>query len=397
MTTRLDILGGLHEGEIFWRDRYDWLEQRGYTLRVRYKPDWVPSWKGTKKMNLEVEDGLGQMVDQVMDAVRQSEGDVVVLKRVSKTVHPDEALIGQYLSSPPLSDDPQNHCCPILDVLDDPLDAEIHILVMPLLRPYDKPAMDTVGEAVAFFRQAFEGLLFMHKHHVAHRDCMNLNIMMDPHPMYPELYHFIMIDERRDYRGTAAHYSRTRRPCKYYWTDFGLSRRYDPAETNPLEYPILGGDRTVPEFLEDEHIPRNPFHTDVYYLGNLIREDFIQAYSNLTFMHLLVVSMVKKEPDQRPTMEDAVHELDNVLSKLPWWKLRARLRRRRDDGVINFLKDVQHIFRTAFYILMFRPAVPIPSSTPKESDGQRAGTSKGFGALARYLPFRKQSSHPSSR
>ncbi len=39
----------LDELEIYWRDRYDWLQQCGYTLRPRYKPDWVPSWQGTKK------------------------------------------------------------------------------------------------------------------------------------------------------------------------------------------------------------------------------------------------------------------------------------------------------------------------------------------------------------
>ena len=58
-------------------------------------------------------------------------------------------------------------------------------MVMPLLRPYDDPNFDTIGEAVECFRQLFEvvlivivddyvlklfqGLQFMHKHRVAHR------------------------------------------------------------------------------------------------------------------------------------------------------------------------------------------------------------------------------------
>lgn len=106
---------------------------------------------------------------------------------------------------------------------------------------------------------------------------MTLNIMLDPHDMYPNLYHLVATDSNRDYKRDARHYSRTRRPCKYYWTDFGLSRRYEPDNLNPLEVPILGGDKSVPEFKEDETIPRNPFPTDVHYLGNLIREDFIQV------------------------------------------------------------------------------------------------------------------------
>ena len=108
---------------------------------------------------------------------------------------------------------------------------------------------------------------------------MTLNIMMDPHNMFPDLYHFVSKHSNRTFDGKARYFTRTRRPCKYYWTDFGLSCRYEPDESNPLEDPILGGDRSVPEFKEDETIPRNPFYTDVYYLGNLIREDFLQVRS----------------------------------------------------------------------------------------------------------------------
>ena len=121
---------------------------------------------------------------------------------------------------------------------------------------------------------------------------MTLNIMMDPHPMYPELYHFVSIDTKRNFRGRARYYSRTRRPCKYYWTDFGLSRRYAPDNTNPLEIPIIGGDRTVPEFQEDEGAPRNPFHTDVYYLGNLIREDFLEVGVQSSLPNLSINALV---------------------------------------------------------------------------------------------------------
>lgn len=31
--------------ELFWRDHYLWLEDKGYRLRPRYHPDWVASWK----------------------------------------------------------------------------------------------------------------------------------------------------------------------------------------------------------------------------------------------------------------------------------------------------------------------------------------------------------------
>ena len=48
----------LSKGEKYWRDHYDWLLQCGYQLRPRYRPGWVPSWKGTNKIPLSCEDGL---------------------------------------------------------------------------------------------------------------------------------------------------------------------------------------------------------------------------------------------------------------------------------------------------------------------------------------------------
>ena len=52
----------LEPGELYWRDHYDWLQQRGYMLRPRYKPDWIPSWTGTNKLPLLCEDGQGALV-----------------------------------------------------------------------------------------------------------------------------------------------------------------------------------------------------------------------------------------------------------------------------------------------------------------------------------------------
>lgn len=105
---------------------------------------------------------------------------------------------------------------------------------------------------------------------------MNLNIMVDPRPLYPKMYHPHFPRRTRDMRGTAKHHTRTWRPTRYYFIDFGISRRYDPEDRSPREDPIWGGDKTVPEF-QDSDDPRDPFATDIYYLGNLIREDFLQV------------------------------------------------------------------------------------------------------------------------
>lgn len=98
--------------------------------------------------------------------------------------------------------------------------------------------------------------------------------MLNPVNLYPHSFHPVETMLNRDCSGLAKHFTRTQRPPKYYFIDFGLSRRYDPSETNPREVPIWGGDKEVPEF-QDSNEPCNPFPTDVFYIGNAIRKDFL--------------------------------------------------------------------------------------------------------------------------
>jgi hypothetical protein len=49
--------GTLFDRELWWRDHYQMLEDHGYRLRPRYRPDWVPSWKKSGKEFYTVEDG----------------------------------------------------------------------------------------------------------------------------------------------------------------------------------------------------------------------------------------------------------------------------------------------------------------------------------------------------
>ncbi|TBU42946.1 kinase-like domain-containing protein [Dichomitus squalens] len=375
----------LNEYELYWRDHFDWLQQSGYALRPRYKPNWVPSWQGTKRRPGDFEDSRDCEVPVltsaqwcsiltsvqrpvVLDATRVSDKEMVLLKRIHKSIHPYEVGIGQYFSSEALASDPRNHCCPVYDVLHDPADENTAIIVMPLLRRYNDPNFLTVGEALEFFRQIFEALAFMHEHHVAHRDCMTLNIMMDARPMYPEMYHPRSPFMKRDYSGKAKHYSRTRRPVKYYLTDFGISKRFDKDDTKPIVVPIISGDPSAPEFQEDKVTARNPFPTDVYYLGNVIREDFLTVsrpdlYSNLKFLYSLVGSMVRKDPATRPTMAQVVKSFEQLVSKLSKWQLGARLVLHTDDSIVNALKYVHHLyFRLIPYLLLRLPSLPSPKS-----------------------------------
>lgn len=53
--------------EIWWSNHSEWLKNRGYLLRARYAPDWVPSWKTSAKVWFEHEDSRNLEVYSVFD------------------------------------------------------------------------------------------------------------------------------------------------------------------------------------------------------------------------------------------------------------------------------------------------------------------------------------------
>ncbi|KAI0071999.1 hypothetical protein K474DRAFT_1651740 [Panus rudis PR-1116 ss-1] len=353
----------LLDHERFWAEHQPWLSQQGYMLRPRYRPGWTPSWVGKSDTFLHYEDSTIPINGHILDAIRESDGEAVVLKLVHQDVHPFEREISLFFSKEPYASHPRNHCVPIYEVLDVPDVETGFILVMPLLRPHDYPRMKSIGESVEFFRQIFEGLQFMHQLHVAHRDCMTLNIMMDPKPTFPRGFHPREMHKNVNFKGRAKHYTRTARPTKYYFIDFGLARKYDPAEGSPREDPIYGGDKSVPEFQYapgDPILPVDPFPTDIYYLGNMIREEYLEKKVGLQFMEELVRDMVQNDPSKRPTMDEVVKRFDEIMQRIPWWKLRSRLADQDESGAKRFIRTVLHYYRTTGHILTFRSALPTP-------------------------------------
>ena len=83
---------------------------------------------------------------------------MVTLKRIKRGDHPYEADIGLYLSSDALVAHPANHCVPVYEVFTLDTEDDTMIMVMPLLRLYNDPRFDTIGEVIECFRQLFEVL-----------------------------------------------------------------------------------------------------------------------------------------------------------------------------------------------------------------------------------------------
>jgi len=200
----------------------------------------------------------------------------------------------------------------------------------------------------------------MHTNHVAHRDCTWENIMLDPINMYPESFHPVDRKRSKDFRRKVKGYSRTRRPTRYLLIDFGLSRRYDPAAGPPLDQPLQGGDKSAPEH-QDGKTPCNPFPTDVYYLGNLVRLDYIKKCKGFEFIEPLIVDMVQEDPGKRPNMDEVVSRFSEIRSKLSTWKLRSRIARRHEVWPVAAWKSVSHWYRTVGYVLARKAAIPEPT------------------------------------
>ena len=92
-----------------------------------------------------------------MDATHVVDGRPVMLKKVLHADGPHELTINQLFSSPELSKNRDNHCAPLLDVIELPRHFESQkLMVFPLLRPFNQPRIQTFGEFAAFFTQICE-------------------------------------------------------------------------------------------------------------------------------------------------------------------------------------------------------------------------------------------------
>ncbi|KAI0363085.1 hypothetical protein BV20DRAFT_956448 [Pilatotrama ljubarskyi] len=355
-----EVIGGLLQSESRWTSLQPWLQEHGYILCPRYRPGWTPSWIQAGKSRLDCEDGR-RLLCSIMDATRAKDRMIVGLKKVEKSLYPHESDIGKFLSTEPQASDPRNHCVPIYDVLQSPLDDNMQILIMPYLMEYKGVRFSTVGEAVECIRQLFEGLVFMHEHCIAHRDINNTNIMMEPVPLFSEVPHPTSHHRSYDFARRVKCATWTKRPTRYYFIDFGLSRRYSPDDPSPLELQLWGGDKTVPEFRRSED-PQNPFWTDIYYFGNFMREDFLQSCKNFDFLELLVNDMVQDDPSKRPSAAKAFARFENMRLSLSTWRLRSHVIYRDDSSFLGFFRACRHAVITLGYMMDGRPALPIPSS-----------------------------------
>ncbi|KAF7301144.1 Protein kinase domain-containing protein [Mycena indigotica] len=305
--------------EKWWIQYQPFLLTRGYQLRPRYQRDWVPSWTlpdsgfDPERENYhEFEDGIREMRKNVLDAVRLSDRNKVVLRRVI-TASPELSIL-EYLNT---RQHPHNRTVPLLDVIPLPDDDSTLIIVIPFLQQFDVPVFRHLREVVECMRQYFQGLQFMHFHRITHRDVCALNMMMDATKVQPFGFHFRF---SKTIDGNLEHPSGWRDRClvapvDYYFIDFGLSSFHEEGADQARDVAAVGQDKTVPELSDDE--PYNPFKVDIYQLGNVFLKQSRRHPTLSPYFGSLLQSMTALDPAARPSAAQLLTAFEDLCSRIP--------------------------------------------------------------------------------
>jgi len=174
--------------------------------------------------------------------------------------------------------------------------------------------------------------------------------------MYPNGFHPIKLDRNRNFKGAAKAYTRTQRPPTYYFIDFGLSRQY--TSRNVTDEPLRGGDKTAPEHRSKRRC--NPFLTDIYYIGNLVRQEFMEKCYGFEFIEDLINSMTHEDPARRPRIEEVLQRFIKIRESLSKTKLRSPIVSRKSPKVLGLIQRARQSIRTVQSMVSGQPSIPDP-------------------------------------
>ncbi|KZV93311.1 hypothetical protein EXIGLDRAFT_613220 [Exidia glandulosa HHB12029] len=327
-TASIDFHPQLRSVEHVWVQWQPWLASEGYMLSSRYHPGWVPSWTIPPAQPTDHR--------KFIYAVRVADNTPVFLKVCARDGLDRELVIVSRFASQGVRDDPNNHCCPLLDVLRPPLrdGEENFIMVFPMLRALFDPDPDTVGELLKAIADLADGLEFMHEHNVAHRDIHYRNVMMDassliPGGWDPYMTHTVFAED-----GNPRHIReirvlpRSRVAVKYYFIDFGLSTAFTSTEGRGYVTGTVGLNRTLPE--QSDTVPYDPFPADVRMFGDMLRDwqTVSTGFLGLSFLDPLIVQLRHDDPSRRLTATQLNVELKALVASRSKLFLDTPLRRR---------------------------------------------------------------------
>ncbi|KAJ7456259.1 hypothetical protein B0H11DRAFT_2066035 [Mycena galericulata] len=307
------------------------LKHRGYELRARYQPDWIPECeRDPLKHPLLCEDTLHIALPNCMDATR-IDGAPVLLKFVDSSS--TESAICLALTR---MADPHNHTIPADVSIPLPDDPDSEILVMARMRDADDPPFETVGEVLEFLQQVFEGVEFMHRCNVAHCDISIRNMVMDTKDMIPGGFHPINTLTEDGLSKDIHIRSRTSvAPVTYYFIDFGLAVAFKSYVARSKVTGIAGRHRNIPELSAD--IPYDPFKLDIRQIGETIKTELLANYWGLECLIPLMRRLRKDDPDARPDAVEALRLFESLAAKIDATAAAAKLIPRKGFQPIHWV------------------------------------------------------------
>lgn len=76
------------------------------------------------------------------------------------------------------------------------------------------------------------------------------------------------------------------------------------------------------------------------------------------FMEPLVADMVQTDPSKRPKIDEVVQRFESIRRSLSWWKLRSRIRGRKEISIVRLWRASVHLYHTCVYLSTGTPAIP---------------------------------------
>ncbi|CEL62347.1 hypothetical protein RSOLAG1IB_10400 [Rhizoctonia solani AG-1 IB] len=296
-----------------WVSFQPYLLSKGYRLRRRYSPDWVPSWTLSGLRADHCEDSIDSMPLRVLDATRIKDGTQVMIKMLipRQGEGEDELAILKHFASPSLKEHGSNHVVPCLDSFSIPATEHGQFIVMPLLGQYDELPFRHISEVHDFLQQMFQGLIFMHENNVAHCDISSANIMMNSQVLYDEPFHPVEQTLSLDIqRMIYPRYSRLEKKIRYYFIDMGFATWF-----SDLSVPRLVAGKAARIMAPEQKVnkPYDPFLVDIYQLGTVIMQDLIPQNDALNFLAPLAEEMTRSDPSVRPKLTKAQESMNTAF------------------------------------------------------------------------------------
>ncbi|KAF9647589.1 hypothetical protein BDM02DRAFT_3074422, partial [Thelephora ganbajun] len=231
---------------------------------------------------------------------RLSDDLPIVIKAVNRRSRELEVITA--LSTPPLRDDPMNHCIPVLDIIHAPLDVphafsyspyqnQLSFIVMEewssQLIPPEQP--HTLRSYLNSLRHCIQHIVFMHTHRFAHLDVSVRNLLTD-------------------YDG------------RYAYIDYEMSRRFCRP---PVEVGEGGDPRSsvlihqlkaaeVPPEVEKGH-PTSPYAMDVWALGMLISKAGISTGYDVPELCSVIKGMLEPQWERRPSAKMVLRRFEEAI------------------------------------------------------------------------------------